>query len=874
MNPKYTIGVKSKLAKGSNIVKYDGVCYYRVPGTGGSINTPSSAVEVYYPPCDALHPSLSTIELSAVSCEYGERVLDKNKVITIPHTKTWLQFKFTGKYDGDLSIIKFLKPGGIGYFTKNIQILNGAVVFDLGGAAEKTFTGTIREYHTFASGGNTYCLIYAASGSSVFVIDITPGTVPGPQPPNPHITPTPTPTPTPTEPVGAPPSGDKFSSTVAWPSSGTDILSIWYDSAKHDLIEDRSSGGVTDGEEVAKWLDRSLEARNDAIAYDAIQAHPTHGYPSYLELGKGIRGGPSIKFTQTFSSGGSDFLKYDSGGVGMDHRAVFIVADTFMQRGNDLLGLVSGINKGGGANSAYGNMLAIESMMSYWVGINQGPVPRSNIYSDTYNGGDGGQYYTNGAPVPDNHPQVPRPTGAIYSAIRTAGTPAYIQGLSVGSHLALSDSLAAAWDGKIGEIVILDDEPDETLRQEIEGYLAWKWGLVEFLPPGHPWKGGPPTAPVPTPLPPTPQPTPVPPPPVPPSIPSGVNLVTPSQLFDVTSQRTVPATLWMGGNYQSEWETLMRRLDTVSSNATLKNTIIDGITSTIDQLSDPRNVVSGGNWMARTLETTDFECAGGHNWTIRAGWDKDQVDNVDSRLMYCLGTIESGSASHQNQTIYDILTLDEWVNFTNAVVISTPDRIAPVEASLNHHLRIDSAGFSYNIIDSVLPLTTLYAVPADNTNPFPSSPYTPPLVLDSTFTRVDISTELMYFEDGLLFWQRPLQIGDDTTLEITVNIPGIKPDQTGFDDTTDLVWAVGIEIADQSARKAVYGAVTVDLPSTPQVYIPTENKHIIIHSIDGYTYKITPYFGKWTGSSSQEIHEKALTGVLPSIFIRVDRVIT
>ena len=132
---------------------------------------------------------------------------------------------------------------------------------------------------------------------------------------------------------------------------------------------------------------------------------------------------------------------------------------------------------------------------------------------------------------------------------------------------------------------------------------------------------------------------------------------------------------------------------------------------------------------------------------------------------------------------------------------------------------------------------------------------------------------MMYFEDGILFWQRPLQIGDDTTMEITVNMPGILPDQTGFEDTTDLVWSVGIEIADQSARKAVYGAVTVDLPSTPQVYIPTENKHIIIHSIDGYTYKITPYVGKWTGTSSQEIHEKALDGILPSIFIRVDRVI-
>jgi len=40
----------------------------------------------------------------------------------------------------------------------------------------------------------------------------------------------------------------------------------------------------------------------------------------------------------------------------------------------------------------------------------------------------------------------------------------------------------------LAEVIQLSAEPDEATRQKIEGYLAWKWGLEDDLPVGHPYK--------------------------------------------------------------------------------------------------------------------------------------------------------------------------------------------------------------------------------------------------------------------------------------------------------------------------------------------------------------------------------------------------
>jgi hypothetical protein len=43
-------------------------------------------------------------------------------------------------------------------------------------------------------------------------------------------------------------------------------------------------------------------------------------------------------------------------------------------------------------------------------------------------------------------------------------------------------------DGEIAEVVICNDFLTDLEAQEMEGYLAWKWGLTANLPVGHPYK--------------------------------------------------------------------------------------------------------------------------------------------------------------------------------------------------------------------------------------------------------------------------------------------------------------------------------------------------------------------------------------------------
>jgi len=51
----------------------------------------------------------------------------------------------------------------------------------------------------------------------------------------------------------------------------------------------------------------------------------------------------------------------------------------------------------------------------------------------------------------------------------------------------------AGLNGSIAELVILPSIPTESIRQKIEGYLAWKWGLQSNLPWDHPFKHDRPT---------------------------------------------------------------------------------------------------------------------------------------------------------------------------------------------------------------------------------------------------------------------------------------------------------------------------------------------------------------------------------------------
>jgi len=51
---------------------------------------------------------------------------------------------------------------------------------------------------------------------------------------------------------------------------------------------------------------------------------------------------------------------------------------------------------------------------------------------------------------------------------------------------------AEYYNGTMNEIIVLNQLPTTAIRQQIEGYLAWKWGLQANLPVSHPYYSNPP----------------------------------------------------------------------------------------------------------------------------------------------------------------------------------------------------------------------------------------------------------------------------------------------------------------------------------------------------------------------------------------------
>ena len=51
------------------------------------------------------------------------------------------------------------------------------------------------------------------------------------------------------------------------------------------------------------------------------------------------------------------------------------------------------------------------------------------------------------------------------------------------------------WTGYVGELIAYNNALSDAQRQQVEGYLAWKWGLQSSLPSNHPFFNVPPGVP-------------------------------------------------------------------------------------------------------------------------------------------------------------------------------------------------------------------------------------------------------------------------------------------------------------------------------------------------------------------------------------------
>jgi len=117
-------------------------------------------------------------------------------------------------------------------------------------------------------------------------------------------------------------------------------------------------------------------------------------------------------------------------------------------------------------------------------------------------GRDSGNFATSAYAVPTaDAPAQAVSSPAIMSATNTGSTlQPYFNGTAltaeaggiatVDNGFTLLSHVSNNWVGGVSEVIVLQGTPatDTATRQKIEGYLAWKWGLVANLPANHPYK--------------------------------------------------------------------------------------------------------------------------------------------------------------------------------------------------------------------------------------------------------------------------------------------------------------------------------------------------------------------------------------------------
>lgn len=81
---------------------------------------------------------------------------------------------------------------------------------------------------------------------------------------------------------------------------------------------------------------------------------------------------------------------------------------------------------------------------------------------------------------------TPSITGSIIGGSLTNGVSA-----SIGAGFT-SGTYSRFWNGDMAEILVFDSSLTQFQRQQVEGYLAWKWGLQGSLPASHPFRNAPP----------------------------------------------------------------------------------------------------------------------------------------------------------------------------------------------------------------------------------------------------------------------------------------------------------------------------------------------------------------------------------------------
>lgn len=253
----------------------------------------------------------------------------------------------------------------------------------------------------------------------------------------------------------------------AWtPAQLGSSLSLWLDADDSDSVV--SVGGV-----VSQWSDKSGQNNH---------ATPSLSYYSPNVSANGLNGRDAISFTK--SSVHHLITPTISGNGIANAQSISIIQVIVPTTGwfNTYCSSVGTRNSGGSwwsfqRNNA-SNEFGFHGAAQYWSGFNING--NAALLVDVVTGGFTLNSWANGSQVQTNLPIGPFTSSTSDPMVIGAGSQV---------------ESGEAFDGLIAEIIFLPSAISNENRQKMEGYLAWKWGLVSSLPSDHPYKTSFPTTP-------------------------------------------------------------------------------------------------------------------------------------------------------------------------------------------------------------------------------------------------------------------------------------------------------------------------------------------------------------------------------------------
>ena len=221
---------------------------------------------------------------------------------------------------------------------------------------------------------------------------------------------------------------------------------LWFDANDPNSV-------VLSGSSVTQWTDKSGNANNASIST---------GTPTYVSNGIVFTG--SQLFNTPLNSS-------------MNTQSIFIITSPTSTATGDILGVNSSVIPSGfevQTSNYQQKVIGFGNATPF-----TGATLTSNVrclYGSILNGGAASFIYLNGTQ-----------TGTIGSTTTVSGAGT----VTLGGYTYLTSS-GFFYSGTVNEIVLYNIILTTTQRQQVEGYLAWKWGLQGSLPSNHPFSKWPP----------------------------------------------------------------------------------------------------------------------------------------------------------------------------------------------------------------------------------------------------------------------------------------------------------------------------------------------------------------------------------------------